>query len=313
MSLKLVAKELAARCGVAALCRRRTGNRARILMYHRFPQNSLERLARQCEHLRRNYDVRPLSEIAAGAGKPTAGRPLAITVDDGYVDFDGAWQVFHSYGIPVTFFITSGFVDRELWLWPDVVKFVVAHSSQREVTIGSVRYSLEEADRRLSGASIAQHLIGLQNDERLELLRDFPERFGVTLPTQPPTEDSPIAWDRLRAMSREGLDVGAHTRTHPVLSRLPNRDAVVEEIGGSQDRIAAQIGSPVNNFCYPNGQTADYDDTARSVVRELGMNAVNAMRGLISANADPVDLCRIGVDPWLDMGTFQLETAGYRM
>jgi len=61
-----------------------------------------------------------------------------------------------------------------------------------------------------------------------------------------------LRWDALGRCALEGADIGAHSRTHPHLSRLPAA-ARQEELAGCRDDIAAHLGVRPESFAYPYG------------------------------------------------------------
>jgi peptidoglycan/xylan/chitin deacetylase (PgdA/CDA1 family) len=70
------------------------------------------RFERFCRFFRRHFQVVPLSGLLAdyAAGREVGGR-LAITFDDGYANnFDAAAPVLRKYGLPATFFVTTGWM-----------------------------------------------------------------------------------------------------------------------------------------------------------------------------------------------------------
>ena len=74
-------------------------------------------------------------------------------------------------------------------------------------------------------------------------------------------------------MRHAGMQIGAHTRSHPILARLDDGQARVE-IKGSKDFLENLLGERVGLFAYPNGrQTEDYSDDTVNLVRELGFDA----------------------------------------
>jgi peptidoglycan/xylan/chitin deacetylase (PgdA/CDA1 family) len=54
----------------------------------------------------------------------------------------------------------------------------------------------------------------------------------------------------LRALAHAGIELGAHTVTHPDLSQL-EREACLREMLESRDTIAGVSGAPVRTFAYP--------------------------------------------------------------
>jgi peptidoglycan/xylan/chitin deacetylase (PgdA/CDA1 family) len=79
-----------------------------------------------------------------------------------------------------------------------------------------------------------------------------------------------LDWEELRALAREPLvTVGSHALTHPHLSRLAP-EAAREEIAASGERIARELGRPVEFFCYPSG---DFGAREVAMVRAAGYRA----------------------------------------
>jgi peptidoglycan/xylan/chitin deacetylase (PgdA/CDA1 family) len=61
-----------------------------------------------------------------------------------------------------------------------------------------------------------------------------------------------MSWSQIEELHRQGMEIGAHTLTHPNLVRLTMEEAV-RELGESQSEIAQRIGAPVSVFAYPYG------------------------------------------------------------
>src|SRR6516162_2968802 len=74
-------------------------------------------------------------------------------------------------------------------------------------------------------------------------------------------------WKQLRELARDGLTLGSHTRTHPVMTQV-TRAQMREEVQGSLEDLKREIGACLPIFCYPNG---NYNDTVVSVLRDQGI------------------------------------------
>ncbi len=70
-----------------------------------------------------------------------------------------------------------------------------------------------------------------------------------------------LTWDALGACAAAGAEIGAHSRTHPHLSRSAAA-ARHEELAGCRDTIAARLGVVPQSFAYP------YGDCDAAVVRD---------------------------------------------
>jgi peptidoglycan/xylan/chitin deacetylase (PgdA/CDA1 family) len=107
------------------------------------------------------------------------------------------------------------------------------------------------------------------------------------LPSSP--EGKMLTWGQIREMQRHGIAFGAHTLTHPNLTRIPP-DRAEAEIRISQAIIADSLGVPVAVFAYPFGY---YDDRTRDIVRQYFTCACSVRLGLVSTASDPYALERI--------------------
>jgi len=105
-----------------------------------------------------------------------------------------------------------------------------------------------------------------------------------------------MTWAQLRALAAEGFDVGAHTRTHPILSHLGPQQ-LRAEIEGCKAQIEEQIGFPVRHFAYPNGRRQDYTLEAVEAVSRAGyVAAVTSIAGGNTPSTSLFELRRIGTD-----------------
>lgn len=92
-----------------------------------------------------------------------------------------------------------------------------------------------------------------------------------------------LSWEQVREMSNGGISFGAHTLTHPLLTRIPRKQAE-EEICLSKVIIEQHLGRPVATFAYPSG---DYDSYTKKITREAGYSAaVSTLPGYNTAHDD---------------------------
>ena len=94
---------------------------------------------------------------------------------------------------------------------------------------------------------------------------------------------------QIREWLSAGNWIGAHTCTHPRLSKIP-RGLAREEIAASKKRLEDRFGQPMEHFVYPFG---DYNDAVVEMVREAGFKTACTMdRGVNDRNTDPLRLKR---------------------
>ncbi|MDB6021963.1 MAG: Polysaccharide deacetylase [Pedosphaera sp.] len=87
-----------------------------------------------------------------------------------------------------------------------------------------------------------------------------------------------------------GHQIGAHTLTHPFLTRVSFREAR-EEIFSGKQKLEDLFGLPIRHFCYPYG---DRNEAIRDLVLEAGyVTACTTDFGLNTAETHPLELRRI--------------------
>ena len=90
-----------------------------------------------------------------------------------------------------------------------------------------------------------------------------------------------ISREAARAMVQSGMEVGAHTRTHPVLPELSD-ERVADELGGSRQDLEDALDLPTRTFAYPFGR---FDDRIAAAVAAAGFEGACCSR---SGPNDPV-------------------------
>lgn len=89
-----------------------------------------------------------------------------------------------------------------------------------------------------------------------------------------------------------GISFGTHTKTHPILSLLTDKQ-IEEEIIESKAAIESELGDRVTSFAYPNGQPSDFDHRCKRVLKKNGFAfAVTTSCGLNTACTDRYELFR---------------------
>lgn len=119
-----------------------------------------------------------------------------------------------------------------------------------------------------------------------------------------------LTWDEARELAAGGVTIGAHTMTHPHLSRL-SEDDQRREISESAREITDRLGRRPEAFAYPYGSLADYNDTSIRLVRETGFHyAVSNRYGVNPPGSDRWTLRRIWIDNTDTLETFQAKVSG---
>lgn len=93
----------------------------------------------------------------------------------------------------------------------------------------------------------------------------------------------------LADMAAEGVAIGAHTFTHPILPALED-EAARREIVDAAAAIEDAAGRPVRYFAYPYGRRSARD---MALARDRYRLAVSARAALLGAGADAADVPRV--------------------
>ena len=229
-----------------------------------------------CGWLRRWCEVLPLAQAVAAlkAGR-LPRRAVAITFDDGYRDnHDQALPVLHRHGLPATFFVASGFLDGGR-MWNDTVIEAVRHARGAALALsGTPAQALGvlplagEGERAAALRALIRFAKYLAPAERQRCVNAVAERAQAALP-----EDLMMSSAQVHALHQAGMEIGAHTVTHPILKGMA-ADGVRAEIDDNRRALAAITGQAPTLFAYPNGRPGvDYDDATAQVVKELGFAA----------------------------------------
>lgn len=104
-----------------------------------------------------------------------------------------------------------------------------------------------------------------------------------------------LNWDELKLMQENGIDIGAHTRSHFTLSQMPS-DQVRRQIQDSKNKVEEFLGSKVNTFAYPFGKKKDFNKEIKEVVKGEGfILACSAIEGINFSTSDIYALKRISL------------------
>jgi peptidoglycan/xylan/chitin deacetylase (PgdA/CDA1 family) len=100
--------------------------------------------------------------------------------------------------------------------------------------------------------------------------------------TRPIDHGQFMTWAQLKEMSAAGMDVQAHTLTHPHLRTLPP-DEAMKEIADSKSIIETHLGKPVVAFAYPFGE---YNVSIIDMVKRAGYESAVTLAAGYQQRAD---------------------------
>lgn len=243
------------------------------------------------------FNVLPLHDALRRLRDGTLpARAMSVTFDDGYADNESvAAPILARLGLSATFFVSTGYLDGSC-MWNDRIAEALRRFSAEVLDLrdlGLRRYDVgTPAQRRQALVQLILDAKHVDAARRHALVGDIVARTGAPEPRA--LMMSPAQVRHLREL---GMDVGAHTVTHPILTRV-SIDAARAEIADSRRHLEQVLQAPVTLFAYPNGHPHhDYAAEHVALVREAGFEAaVTTAPGVCSVDSDPFQLPRFA--PW---------------
>jgi len=289
-----------------------------VIMYHRvLPAGHPDRLTEQpgmyvspqtlamhLDILSQRFTLMHLDEWlqASVRGETVPERACAITFDDGWRDnYEFAFPELKRAAAPATIFLVSDLVGSQYGFWPNAL----ARHLQGSAMVGTAAMPTwlnnlvtdvagSPHAGRLDAGRIDRIIVackeGHSDEEMLDIVRGLGEAGAESSAVE--ARDL-MDWRELRELADSGLvRFGSHTRRHTRLSRVASAEVLRDEVIGSREEIARQLGRSPALFCYPNG---DYSGAALEMVRSGYIGAVTTERGWHTRGADPFLIPRIGV------------------
>lgn len=282
---------------------------ATIVFYHRFSEKDepfklrADHFEHQIRFFKKQYNIVSLLQYEKALGGEFAlpDNPLILTIDDGYWDnYHVAFPILKQYNIPATIFLTTDFIDKKYWLWSNKLEYVLKNSKSDtfsfEVngTIMDLRVGSFQQWHQ-SQLSLFNALRCLADEEKNQILEDLANKIGVIVPAETQDDFQPLTWQEVKIMHQAGIEFGSHSKSHAILSRVPEQQ-LFDELEGSKKIIENAIQQNITSFCYPNGQPEDYSDNVMKALKIAGYRcAVTTIRGLNPPpdKAQPFELKRV--------------------
>lgn len=250
-----------------------------------------------CGWLTAWFNVVPLDQAVADLKTGTLpARAACITFDDGYADnFHVAMPILQRHGLPATFFIATGFLDGGR-MWNDSIIESIRTCSMPILDLTSLGLGIHSVsgidNKRTTVAALIDQIKYRPVAERVDICEKLANLAQVKLPN-----DLMMTSVEVQAMRKAGMQIGAHTVSHPILARLTDEQAR-QEIGDSKAFLEKLLCERVCLFAYPNGKPdEDYSPESVEVVRSLGFDAAVSTQGGASGMSD--DLMQIRrFTPW---------------
>lgn len=253
------------------------GRRIVIVGYHRVVEDftgelqqsipgtliSKETFKRHLEEAHRaGFELASLSDaLEVMSGQKRAKKDLfVVTFDDGYLDvYQNAFPVLKAMGVPAIVYLPSGFIGTDRRFNHDRLWHLIKVCRERSVQPvydalpPQAAVLLEPIFRNQKTPSAA--LDDFIGDYPAKVLTGIIDAFEKQLgggEDLRPASGAVMSWDQAREMVRAGIDMGAHTIDHTVLTLQRPEDAEAD-LRACKAKLETELSTPIRDFAYCNG------------------------------------------------------------
>ena len=274
-----------------------------ILIYHRVldehdPFRSMEpdvdEFAMQMKVIRDNFETMQISSAARKLKSNALPKnALCITFDDGYRDnLLNAGKILQSNNLTATFFIATGYMNHGV-MWNDKILDAFKYTEKTALNLTRFEqgeYIFHTIDERIKTArKIIKSIKYHEMEKREEIVAEILRQLAVKIDNQ-----YMMTAEELIKLRDIGVEIGGHTRSHPILANLSDA-AALQEITEGKAALEAILQTKITSFAYPNGRFMDdYSKRTVDLVKQAGFEcAVTTNYGISDTASEEFELNRI--------------------
>ena len=243
-------------------------------------------------------------------------RPLLLTCDDGLRNnLTVMVPILREEGVQCLFFVTGASLEEDagcLW-YDDLYRLLAPAPSGAAVSVGgkTVRLTFSGAAERMNAWwCLVEELSGLPEDERRTTLHSLRRELG----SSGGVKAGPSLLNRaeLGELVRQGMSVGAHTLSHPVLAKMPAACAE-REIRECKSRLESFLQREVWALAYPFGHDGSAGVREMAMAERAGFSCafMNCGGGLLRRESPRFALPRAHVTAAMNLATVEAHLSGF--
>ena len=267
------------------------------IMYHYFRDNdvkspnfknlTIDKFIDQLEYFDKKYGFVNQDVFLESIENNTAIKEgVVLTFDDGFKDhYDNVFSILHERGLWGFFYIPTGHytngkvmnVHRIHYL---LGKYDVNHLLQ--IVTKDIDSSMIEESRLKEFTSVYSDQNLSQKEFQFKRLLNYylknEYKFSVLDSLMEDLSDESEVYrslylqkDEMKEMEANGMIIGSHTKTHPVLSSL-SYQGQKDEIKSSYDFLQSFLSMKCKSFCYPYGGDFTYNKDTYRILEEEGVH-----------------------------------------
>ncbi len=216
--------------------------------------------------------------IWAEEGKPLPARAVLLTCDDGLLNtLTDMLPILQSEDVSCLFFVTSASCRENpgmLWyeeLYRLMRNQLLTNEDLQLPADGVVRFDpADNFQARWWGT--VQRASRLDAGTRSDWLDQLRDRVGPISDLRSERRWRLVNVAELRQLAAAGMSIGAHTRSHPILSLCSDEEAR-REISENRSELEQALGQRVWAFAYPFGNPSTVGEREVLLAREAGFSS----------------------------------------
>lgn len=198
---------------------------------------------------------------------------VIITFDDGFNDnYEFAFPILKEAGVPATIFISTDYMDQPETLWFDELAYIVKKKLEKDYSIEFKDFSItipatSEHDKEESLKRILQWIKRVPDQDRVTFLQNLKEKIPIDKRSN--QLSTPMTWDQVIELDKNGIEIGSHSCSHPILAQL-STEQLEHELRDSKCEIEERLKRACPVISYPVGGKDAYNNQVLDLVHKSG-------------------------------------------
>ena len=257
-------------------------NQIKIMAYHNisdvFPNylnlsQSPVLFEAQIKYLKERYEIISLHQALAlieNSIKLDSDK-FVITLDDNFKEYyTEVLPIKIKYDVDMTLFVSIDPLVENEPSFIEAIIYSIENTKSNKLDMRKYdleNYSLDNQEGKQNAIyEINEYSKKLSRKERKELRNEIYNQLNINKKT---FRNTTLTWDELIEIKNNGINIGAHTLSHPCLALMPDKDAEYE-IKESKKRLEEKLRTTIDFFAYPYGNISSYNANIIDIVNDAG-------------------------------------------
>ncbi len=247
------------------------------------------------------FEAVTLDTVADRLNGKTGDRPFyTLTFDDGYADnLHAALPVCQQYKVPITVYVTSGFIQRTHVAWWHLLEDLIANKASIQVTIKGSLSRLDcasHSEKQKTFDQLSKFLTLTSVKNRVAFIDEICNRYGDSSKTYAENlfmDESEL----LKFSANEYAHIGNHGLSHSAFANLETKE-LERELLDCTEYLTTLTASKPHHLAYPYGTSSTVSERDFDIARNQGFTtAVTTQHGTLYKGAQSQTLSRIPLFP----------------